>query len=345
MILGNQARIVTLDGVDITDYVLDLPFTPAIKPKWGEIPDPATLAIQVRADDFFFVPTHPVSILFNRNFEEMAIVVTTFGSVSWSGYLLDVKPDLQAKRLTLIGDSILGQKIRSNGRIDTTTTNPADAAEKMLRLYDIPVDSASFSVAQGILDDIPVSIRVSPNSLEWAGSIADLLRLLALSSVGRFYLTKEGEIGFDAWALPDDPLALFTITDDILLQWPSMEDESFEPLDGYSVTFQFGTTKTGSGNIKTLDFGANSAVIMTTQQGADYCGSQWVELSKIRYYRVICQLDKAYSLVAIMGDYVEFDSEKIGLSGVFGEIVGIDDGDSRWVSLTLLIDKAQINHA
>jgi hypothetical protein len=111
-----------------------------------------------------------------------------------------------------------------------------------------------------------------------------------------------------------------------------------ERLDGWSVEYLHGTDAEGTGNVKSMDFGQNSAVQMVDQSSALYCGSQWQELSHREYYRLRLFLDKSYSLIANMGNYLQLDSAHTGLNG-FAEIIGVDDSDARWTAITVQLDK------
>jgi hypothetical protein len=306
--------------------------------------DLATLSITALSDPPVLVPFHPISVLYRKRPDSIECRVERDNQVVWLGALTDAQADLETKVVTLIADSILAQKIRNNGRIDSSEQTPAKAIEQILALHDIPIDAASFAYADSLLDDIPVRVRVEPSLTEWTGSLADILNLLVLAGVGRMYLTRNGTIGFDTWIEPTAPVTSVEITDNDLRGWPTVEVETAEPLDGYSLEWEFGTDSLNVGvgnNIRQMDFGGNSAVIMPTQAAAIYVGEQWIALSRRHYVRVGLRINPDLAIILKLGNYVLLQSEALGMLNQSGEIVGIDDADPRYTVLTVQVDQGE----
>lgn len=337
--IGNIERVITLNGIDITKWVIDLPTLPNSKPDWGQIPSLPMLNIVVRSDDSFFHNTHPVSLIYQKRLDTLPLIVLQFGRVVWSGFLQDVISDFKNKRATLIGEASIQQKLNLTGRIDTTLFTPAKVARNLLVLHDIAVDEAAFSAADALLDDIPVRVQLNPSILEWTGTVADILQLLASAGVGRFYLNQAGEIGFDTYVVNSNPLQALEIFDDRIMQWPKITDESMEVMTGFSVKYMHGTeSSSGEDNLATMDFGTESTVQVVTQSAAIYIGSQWVELSKRIYNRIEIAIIKELGWMILLGSFLRLNSVLLGIDRSL-EVIGIDDGDARWVKITGRIDK------
>lgn len=341
-ITGNHARRVEIAGHDITNWVLTLPRTPATKPAWGEIVENNQLSITCRSDDGFMVPLNEVSLFYNKRIDEMTLKVFENDILKWSGSVVDVRADLASKRVTVQGDSYLSKRITSNALANTDPQNPAEAVRLLLAQADIDADPDSLSAAASVLEDVPMRLRITLDHLQWAGSLGDILRAICAASIGRMYLTERGTIGYDTWSPVGNPTITFDVTDDLLLRWPVLEDENMDPQDGWKVDFLHGVDEQPGTNIKQLDFTANSPVQLTTQTGAFYCGSQWVALSLRKYLRVTIHLDRNYILYLHLGRYLSVNSTRMGLFDTFGEVIGIDDGDERWVAVTLQIDKENL---
>ncbi len=337
--LGNIDREVFLNGIDITRWVVSLPTLPNQKPDWGQIPSLPLLNITVRSDNFEFHTIHPASFMFQKRLDELSLVVKQQGLVVWSGFLQDAHSDFTRKQATLIGESSIQQQINRSARIDTDLATPARVARNLLVLHNVAVDEISFSVADRILDDIPVRVRVNPSVLEWTGTLGDLLQLLASAGIGRFYLNQQGAIGFDTYILDETPLQSFEINDDITRQWPKITDESMEAMNGFTVKYLHGTEReAGTNEISSMDFGSESSVQIATRAAAAYIGSQWVALSERLYNRVEIAIQKNFNLVVKLGTFIRLNSFLMGLDRTM-EVIGIDDGDPRWVKITGRIDK------
>jgi len=337
--IGNIQRQVLLNGTDITQWVISLPTLPNAKPDWGQIPSLPLLSIVVRSDCFEFHNTHPVSFIYQKRLDTLSLIVKQFDRVMWSGFLQDVTSDFKNKRATLIGEASIQQKLNLTGRIDTELFTPAIVARNLLVLHNIAVDEAAFSAADAILDDIPCRVQLNPSVLEWTGTVADILKLLASAGIGRFYLNQVGEIGFDTYVVNSDPLQALEIFDDRIMQWPKISDESMEVMTGYDVKYVHGTeTQAGDDSISTMDFGAESTVQVVTSAAAAYIGSQWVELSKRIYNRVDIAILKELGWLIILGSFLRLNSTLLGIDRSM-EVIGIDDGDPRWVKITGRIDK------
>jgi len=337
--LGNTERQVFLNGIDITKFVIDLPTLPNAKPDWGQIPSLPFLNITVRSDGFEFHNTHPVSLLYQKRLDTLTLIVKQFDIVMWSGFLQDVHSDFKNKRATLIGEASIQQKLNLTGRIDTTLFTPAIVARNLLVLHNIPVDEASFSAADAILDDIPCRVQLNPSVLEWTGTVADILQLLASAGIGRFYLNQVGEIGFDTYIVDTSPLQALEIFDDRIRQWPKITDESMEVMEGFTVKYMHGEEKeVGGDNLATMDFGSESTIQVVTPAAAIYIGSQWVELSKRIYNRVEIAITKELGWLIMLGSFLRLNSVLLGIDRSM-EVIGIDDGDPKWVKITGRIDK------
>ena len=336
---GNETRKVFLAGNEITRWVLDLPTLPNQKPEWGQIPSLPQLSIAVRSDDRAFDVVHPASFLYQKRLDTLTMRVEQFDQVIWSGFLLNVNVDLKAKRTTLVGESILQQKINRSARIDSTFLTPAEAARRLLLLHNVPVDTTSFGKADSILDDIPCRVRVNPSILEWLGTLGDLLLLLASAGIGRFYLLGSGAIGFDSYRLDETPTIAATIDDDDIMQWPTISEDAMEPMNGFTVNHAFGgVSSAGNESISTRDFTAEHAVTMYDDASALYTGSQWVELSNRVYNRLDIAIRKTFGLFLTLQSFIRINSTALAIDRS-AEIIGIDDGDKRWTKLTLRIDK------
>jgi hypothetical protein len=337
---GNLTRTVTLDGIDITDWVISLPQTPQLKPDWGEIPSLRLLEIQVRSDDFAFHPYHAVSLLNGRRYDEMELVVKQYDQVQWKGDLIDARHDGQRKQTTLVGESSLQRQLNRSGRLDSDVLTPSEAVKNLLILHNISVDNASFAAATNLLNDTPVNCRVNPDVLEWQGTLGDLLKMLCSAGIGRLFLTPDGAIGMDSYALDLSPTISVSLDDDDIRQWPKTNDQNMEPLVGYRVTYEFGETESTDvdNDILSLDFGPTQPVTLTTEAGAIYVGDTWQGLSKRDYTDFVIPLDKSYALVLELGSFITLDSTKLGIDRTL-EIVGTDNSDPRWFAITARLDK------
>lgn len=337
--ISNATRTIYLGGNEITRFVTAIPASPTVVSAWGALPDLPPLEIQCRNDNFAFTKAHPVSLLYGRRLATQSVEVKRAGLTLWKGFLTDAKTDAGRRAATLLADSPSAQKINAAARVDTTTTSPADAASRLLKLHNVPIDEASFARAAAILDDIPVEIKVAPSVFDWAGTLGDLLQLIATAGLLRFYLTPSGAIGCDSWAGDDSPTSSLTLTDADLMAMPGTESEESDPFEGYSVQYLYGTEVDGEGErLQSLDFSANSAVQVTTAAGAAYIGSQWVALSRRVYTRVTAPIRKELGPIVRLGSYVTLDSDRLAISRT-AEVVGIDDGDKKHTVLTLKIDE------
>lgn len=339
--MSNLTRIVRLNGIDITDWVISLPKTPLRKPDWGSIPSLKMLDIRVRSDDFAFHPYHPVSLLYGKRYDTIALTVEQYGQLQWSGYLNDVKHEGANKTTSLIGESKLQQALNVSGRLDSTTLTPSEAAQRLLILHEIPVDNASFARATDILNDVPCRVKVNPDVLEWQGTAGDILKMLASAGIGRFYLTSTGAIGFDTFIVDETPTISITITDDELMQWPTSQAKYMDKLVGYKVVYEFDEVSDTdlTKDIISLDFGPTQAVTFTTQGSAVYCGTQWVALSRRDYVDIDFAIEKDFALIVKMGSFITLDSELLGLNRPV-EVIGLDNSDPRFLIVNGRFDKA-----
>jgi hypothetical protein len=338
---GNINREVYLAGNEITNWVTLLPETPQLMPEWGEIPSLPRLNIQVRSDDFAFHPTHPVSLLYQKKLADMTLQVKRWNNVVWSGVLEDFTADYNRKSTTLIGQSLLSQAFNRSARIDTDDLLPSQAIANILTLHGIEYDNESFARADAILDDIPLRIRVRPDVLDWQGTLGELLKLICVAGLGRLYLTRNGAIGFDSFSPVTTTVQSFSIDDNDIMEQPVVENDEADIFDGYSIKWLHSDSpeESGSGtNIQSLDFSESSAVHVTTQAGAIYIGTQWIELSKESYYRLVINLKKDFALIAKIGAVIGIESDYLQISGI-GEIIGIDDGDNRFTKYIIRVRK------
>lgn len=337
---GQRAREVFFGGIDITEYVIDLPTLPLMKSEWGAIPSFQQLSIVVGSANKEFHPTHPVSFLTGIDTYGVSVVVRQFGTTQWSGTLIDYDADLSGYKTTLVAASDLQQQLNTSGRLDSDEVTPSEAIRNLLTLHSIDTDSASFTAANDILNDIPCRVRVNPDLLEWQGTLADLISPLLAAGICRLWQTETGAIGCDSFRIDPNPTLGATITDDDLEKFPDIIDEGFNPLQGYSVKFLYGTTQSSdiTEDIKSLDFSGEQIVTATTQATADYTGSQWVALSTRQYLRMELCVSRDLASIIAVGHHVTIDSDSLGFSG-FGEVLGVDHSDPKWSRITVRIDK------
>lgn len=112
-----------------------------------------------------------------------------------------------------------------------------------------------------------------------------------------------------------------------------------EPMNGYSVNYAYGTaSSTGNESISARDFTAEHAVTMYTEASATYTGTQWVALSNRIYNRIVISVRKSFGLFLTLQSFVRLNSSILSIDRT-AEVIGIDDGDKRWTTLTLRIDK------
>ena len=242
---------------------------------------------------------------------------------------------------TVIADSFFQQQLNRVSRTDTTLVGPSEAIKTLLLLYDIEVDSTSFAIAASQLDDIPVRVKVSPSVLDWDGTMADLLQILVVAGVGRLYLTNNGRVGFDTFREDSSPTITLTVKDDDIQQWVKVTDESMDPIEGFDVTTTAGHITSGDvEDRRQYDYGIDSPVRVVDAATAVYIGSTWETLSTRIYYRIELFLRKELSLIISLGNFIQLDSDKLALDK-FAEVVGFDNGDARWVKITVLVDKDQ----
>lgn len=331
---------VTLEGIDVTKWVHKLSTTPLLKPEWGQIPSLKNMSIVMRSDDFMFTPTHPVSILFGVELNDIQIIVREFGQIVWRGTIADTQMDLKTYRCTLVCETFLQKQLNQIARIDTDLLTPAEIARNLLALYDVPFDNVSFSKAIDILDDIPCRVRLNPSVLEWDGTLGDILQTLATAGMGRFYVTANGDIGMDSYRLDQSPTTVIEINDEDLLQWVNLKNENMNKIEGYDVQgvhqpYTFGTKS----KRKSFNYGAESSVVVQDETSGRYIGETWITLSSREYQRLDIFVRKNIALVVELGSWIQFNSKKIGLNQP-AEIIGIDNSDERWVKFIGRIDKA-----
>jgi hypothetical protein len=164
-VTGNTDRTFTVAGYDITRRVMEAALVPLRKPAYGQLPTTEPVTLTVRSNDHAFDPLSPVSLLYGLRLDETPVVIAQGGITRWSGYLSDVQgsPD---GRVTLTCETRIMARLNRAGRVDTTELlTPVDAAARMLAVYGIATDRASFSMAADRLTRIPVRCRILPSVL------------------------------------------------------------------------------------------------------------------------------------------------------------------------------------
>ncbi len=338
--VGNTDRIVKLNGIDITKWVIKLPTLPQLKPDWGKIPSLPELNITVRSDDNAFSLQHPVSFVYQKRLDKMPLVVSQFGAVVWTGFLKNVKTNLSKHQSVLVAESALDRKLNTSGRLDSDLLTPARAAQNLLILHGIDTDAISFGKAHAILDDIPCRVRVNPSVLEWQGTLGDLLQTIGVAGIGRYFMTPSGAIGFDSFALDLAPVISSTITDrNIMSPDVKIDDESMDTMGGYTVDYVHGRVSSeASEKLMTMDFTGTRSVSMETPASATYTGSQWVALSRVEYTRMKLAIKKELAWTLTLSSWITIDSTQMGINRS-AEVIGIDDSDPRFAWITVRINK------
>lgn len=331
---------VFLNGEDVSSYIISRTKAPQLKPEWGQIPALKNMTLVARSDDYFFHPTHPVSLLHGVELDKINVTMLEFGNIVWRGNIVDTKANLAQYKTSLICETQLQKSLNQIARVDTDLMTAAEAAKRLLALYDIPFDPNSFGKADEILTSIGARIRMNPSILEWDGTLADLLQTISVAGIGRFFLTSDGSIGFDTYVLDTEPTTVTEITDQDLMQHPILNNESMNPIEGYAVKYLNGEETFGT-NRKSFNFSGESAVIVVDNTTAIYIGETWLNLSHREYLRLDLHVRKEESLIVQLGNYIQLNSviESINQPA---EVIGIDNSDKRWIKFTVRIDKAVI---
>lgn len=341
MSIGNIGTTITIDDIDVTERVLTIPSAPVEYSWWGEIPVSPSINLQVRSDDLLFHPHHPASLFYDREMENVAVVVAQAGFSRWEGIIGNAAIQPGGRVVQLTCESEFQRRSVRMGQVDSETLTPARAALRMLKLWDIPVDEGSFSTADSILDDIPVKVILAPDSLNTEGSLADILQNLAAAGLLRFRVNQRGEVECNSWTpFPSDPPIAADITDSDLMEHPTLDTIALDPLDGWVIQWMHGEDKdTRQGKrILALDFGPQQNVRMQSAEAAIYVGSQWRELHRQRLGRIRIAVDRELGL-GLQGErWISLSSSVLGLTNAPVELVGWDDTDKRWMALMGHID-------
>jgi hypothetical protein len=209
----------------------------------------------------------------------------------------------------------------------------------MLAVYGIATDRASFSMAADRLTRIPVRCRILPSVLTWAGTMGDILQLLASAGVCRFYVLPDGSVGCDAWEPPETyVLPVATIRDRHIMQPLEISHEEAQPVTGYAIQYVGGTDATSDrSDLLALDFGTNSVVQVFDTSATTYIGTTWREYHARRRTVTRMAVRRDFGIAVMSDRWLRVASDVLGLD-FFGEVVGWDDTDKRWVTLTLHTD-------
>lgn len=341
--LGNDTRKIYFDDIDVTEWCLKIPDTPLLKTDWGTIPSLSNMNLLFRTDDKAFDLSHKASIFFGEKLTDFKVRITEFDADIWEGNLIDAKTNVAQHKINIIGESKLQNQLNLSARLDSNLVNPATAIKNILILHEVDIHYPSFSFAEQILDDIPTLVQVNPDVLESTANLGEILQLLANAAIGRFYLTENGAIGFDTFFVDTSPVITTTLDDLDFLQYPLVENESNDIIDGYSIKYAYDESTLNielGNNIKTLDFGIESLVSVMDLGTATYIGNQWIKLSARDYTRYTLYVPKELKLALDM-DYrwITINSAVLGIENKDAEIIGLDNSDSRWLKISCRIVK------
>lgn len=338
MAWGNQYLKVMFGGIDITDRVLSAPISPIMKPDWGQIPDLPNLTMEVRNDTHFFSGFDSGSPIYNVQLSTIIVTVERGFLPRYEGTVKSIDIDIKGKKATIVVENSLQRMINKNSKAYFDNLTAPELMIKLFILHQINYDIASFSKAIDILNDIPVNCNLNPSALDWIGNLADLLQLLSNAGMGRLYTNYNGTIGFETWIKNYSPPIALTLTDDDLMEWPTVDNVVRDRVGGYSIEYLFGTIQNkvpqidNRTNIQSMDFGVNSAVGLVDAGGATYIGEKLIEISTFDYYQ-FCLFINHQKLFAIQMDSgIRLTSQKLGIDRTF-VVEGMDWSDPKYAKL------------
>lgn len=341
--IGNETLIVLIGGIDITEFVISAPIAGVMKPDWGEIPTSPALSVLLENLEGQFSPNNLVSIFFGNSVENISLVVFRGGVIRWDGIIDSISIDISRKYATIKGETLLQNALNKSSKVFFGQDTPSQLAIDVLQQHNVPIDTESFQIAEDLLNDIPVQAEIVPDIFDWEGTLGDILQMLAVAGIGRFFYNTSGAIGFDTFNLLDNRPSAFELTDDLLEQQPSITIEIRDRLRGYKVQYKFGTVEeliTGvpfNNPLQTIDLGANSAVTLTGAGSAVYLGERWIEVSETPYYRITLNLDHEMASNLTMNMQFIINSDTLGLFDRKAEIIGIDLSDPKWGIITVRV--------
>lgn len=352
-------KSVLIDGYNIDNHVTAIQSSLAEKPQWGQMQISRQISVQCENSTRLFSPTNQFSILRQKVYSDYTVTIRDKASDRdlWTGVLSNVTTADGGETATLVCDPILQTIINSPGYFSLPENSPAELARQMLMLLNIPVDDYSFGNAHYTLTQYGVRVRMAPSLIEWSGTLADVLQMIASASCGRFYYTTRGKVGFDVFdrdlysrqtAITKHhaefnnysyPPPGYKITDEDITSSPQIDVEASTRQTGYRVTYMHGfvSFNEGTGAVTSFDFGPASPIQMLDAVSATFCGEQWLAMSRRQFMVTTFTIVSPRAAYIQLGDWLRIESARFGISDR-GEVVGIDNLDSLDSRITIRSD-------
>lgn len=340
--IGNETLIVEIDGIDVSDDVISAPISLVVKPDWGEIPTSPDLTLTLQNLNNQYSPHNLTSLFPGNKLSDVPLKVFRGGIIRWDGFIDDINIDLTRKYAIIKGETLLQNALNKSSKTFFGANTPSQLAINVLQQHNIQIDTESFQIAEDILNDIPVQAEISPDVFDWQGTLGDILQMIAVAGIARFFYTTDGKIGMDTFNLLDNRPSVFTLTDNDLEQQPSVTTEIRDSLRGYKVQYKYDTVEeliTGvpfNNPLQTIDMGANQAVTLIDLGSAVYLGERWIEVSETPYYRIVLNLDHEIASNLTLNQQFIINSDTLGFTKK-AEIIGIDLSNPKYGILTVRV--------
>jgi hypothetical protein len=278
-------RTITLNGNNITSYILTIPNIENQASDYGQI---ATLAMPNLVGDnrtYFYDINNPASPFYGAiDLSKYSVEIIDNGLVIFQGTIDSLQSDNTTKQANITLKSDI-QRILEEGLIyasDATSSDPATMVREICTLYKIPVNSETFNRSASIYNADNVSTTAF---FQGEGTILDGIQQIAEIGCARVY-TDNNALSFDVFSTREsDPIATFS-DDRIDTSYKPLyshinpQNIPKEPINGYKVEWVGGFPATFGNSEKqgkTISGTYSNTVRIMTLQAAVWIGEKWLE--------------------------------------------------------------------
>lgn len=271
---------VTLANQDITRYVTNIPSFVDSVGLYGQITVNQINSITGINANGFWDAENPASPFYHADPKGYQIEITKNGIPIFSGKILSIS--IAGRTATVNLQSALTKAFESGCiYLSEEIQTPAEAVRDICLLYEIPIETASFTASNAEYSDNNVWIEVfSPRPDQ---TVFQVLQAIAEIGVAALSVVK-GKLRFDLYRRRDSP-GIVTISDSKhqrdskLLSIPAVTTIEKDRTVGYSIQTVQGIASLGSeiDQGKTISAGVESIVQIKTLSAGIWIGEKWIE--------------------------------------------------------------------